>query len=717
MIEGTPDTDPICGTQIDLDCPPGLSDGTGPNLVINANLIQANSADSGAGGGIRLNQVNGTDVTAFPSGCVVLGAPALVTCPESGGIPASTYWNSVSITNNIINNNLAGWDGAGISLQDSLNVSIVNNTIAHNDSLASSGVLTQSIGTPQASAPAGNCTLPGPSGADTASCPQPAGVSSTLNSALLLSAFPAPPAAPITCPVGQSATGCRSFSNPILGNNIVWQNRAFQIGITGPGGGNLNQQNLVALFNADFSGGVGTLAPIQATGGQCSTTGPNGKASPPSYWDIGVRGDTGPADHSSGGRLDPTYSVLTSTTGYAGGGHHNSASAPPVISQYCNGSRVPPECSVADGCGGPSGYGVPPGIADATTPNPVFSLTPAATVDEGNNWINVSWGPLALTNPAVQGTTVFAPSTSGDYGGGPLLANYSLSAGIDDIPVAVAHPATDFFGNARPTSGNFDPGAVEFVTGGGGGGCTVTVAPSSLAFGSHRDGTTSTTQNVTITNACGTDATGGTFTFGGGAPQPFARVTTGFFPAGAPNCAATLAAGASCTIKVHFAPPVAATTTYNRTLTVAYTGGGATITGSPVALSGTGTAVGTLSFTSATHATLSTGFGGRTLTFAIPSPRAPVTSVVTITNTGAANLAITAETLAINFAFPPPAPYSITAQTCTALSPLAPGATCTVSIHYATPAAPPIFDFGLLEVINNGSGTAGGGTPLNLIAH
>ena len=136
-IQGTPDTDPVCGSQSDADCPPGLSDGTGPGLVINANLIQGNMAESGSGGGIRLQQVNGTEVATFPK------KPKL--------------WNSVSITNNIITNNVAGWDGGGISLQDSLNVSIINNTIASNDTLASSGVLTQSIGTPMASAPAGNC--------------------------------------------------------------------------------------------------------------------------------------------------------------------------------------------------------------------------------------------------------------------------------------------------------------------------------------------------------------------------------------------------------------------------------------------------------------------------------------------------------------------------------------------------------------------------------
>ncbi len=65
MIQGTPDTDPVCGTIPDADCPPGLSDGTGPGLVINANLIQGNSADSGSGGGIRLQSVNGTEVSTF----------------------------------------------------------------------------------------------------------------------------------------------------------------------------------------------------------------------------------------------------------------------------------------------------------------------------------------------------------------------------------------------------------------------------------------------------------------------------------------------------------------------------------------------------------------------------------------------------------------------------------------------------------------------------
>jgi len=103
-----------------------------------------------------------------------------------------------------------------------------------------------------------------------------------------------------------------------------------------------------------------------------------------------VRGDTGPSNHSSTVTLAPTYSILTpGSTGYSS---TNSTSNPNVVSQYCNGSRVPPE-------NGGMGYQVPPESRMRTVPNPIFNLTPAATVDEGNNWINMSWGPLAMASP------------------------------------------------------------------------------------------------------------------------------------------------------------------------------------------------------------------------------------------------------------------------------------------------------------------------------
>jgi hypothetical protein len=420
-----------CGSVTDVDCAPGLSDGTGPGLIINANLIMGNTAESGSGGGIRLQDVNGTEVGLLPM--------------------RPNLWNSVKIFNNIISNNVAGWDGAGISLQDSLVTDIVNNTVASNDTTASSGVLFNTLGAPEASAPGDNCIQ---SGSSTASCPQPAGLVTMRNTTLLTSSLPSN----VVCPLGHGTVGglCKQFSVPVLYNDVFWQNRAFYIGVANPAAGNdlTNQQNQVALFNA-FTGTAAVSQPTADVttpngGGQIVTGGTGACVNPASFWEIGVRGDTGPSDHTSGLTLTPTYSVLSDATDYPS--NNNSASDPTVVSQYCNGSRTPPEYKSL-------GYQVPPGISDATVPNPVFNLTPAATVDEGNNWINISWGPLALTNP-VSNT---------------VLGNYALASGspaIDYIPLAAVAtenlvtsvPTTDFFGNPRPASPGtrVDVGAVEF---------------------------------------------------------------------------------------------------------------------------------------------------------------------------------------------------------------------------------------------------------------
>ncbi len=120
-----------CGSVTDNDCVPGLSDGAGPGLVINANLIMGNGAEAGSGGGLRLQAVNGADIARFPAN------------PQR--------WYSAQVTNNIIVNNVAGWDGAGVSLEDSLVVNLVNNTIASNDTTASSGTLFNTLGAPLAS--------------------------------------------------------------------------------------------------------------------------------------------------------------------------------------------------------------------------------------------------------------------------------------------------------------------------------------------------------------------------------------------------------------------------------------------------------------------------------------------------------------------------------------------------------------------------------------
>jgi len=211
-----------------------------------------------------------------------------------------------------------------------------------------------------------------------------------------------------------------------------------------------------------------------------------------------------------------------------------------------------------------------------------------------------------------------------------------------------------------------------------------------------------------VTNTGSLALTGGTFTVTG---------STTFTGSG---CPATLAVGATCTYSVVFRPT--AVTSYSGSVTFAYTSttGAATGTGTPVSLSGNGVAAGPLAFTAATNGTLATVLGARTLTFTIPAGRTPVTSVVTITNIGtAANaptpVTITGETVAGigNGA----GLFTLTGTTCGAT--LAPGATCTISIQYATPVAPPPPParavFGVAAVANNGSGANGGSTNLALV--
>jgi hypothetical protein len=645
LIMGSPDVDPGCGDTTDSDCVPALgsvgpSDGIGPGLIINANLIMGNAAESGSGGGLRLQHVNGSDVINFPNG------GGSVTFPGLTG--SRSPWYSPLVQNNIIVNNVAGWDGGGVSLLDALNVNIINNTVVSNDSTASAGPLFNTIGAPLASTQQSSCTQ---TGVPTSSCPQVAGLVSVQNSATLVANFPTVASGQLRCPAGHGAGGtgtggvingaCRKASYPELYNDVLWQNRSFYIAVGALGTGTTNQQHVVTLRNAFTT----TTAPSQATTGACPTA---------SYWDIGVRGDTGPTNHASTVTLSPEASILTNVTGYAGGGtgfRVNLASNPAVISQYCNGSRIPPEF-------GGTGWQVPPGISDATVPNPIFNLQPAATVDEGNNWVNIAWGPLAQTNPAGVTLGNYAPTA-----GSPVI-NYITP--VLSAATYAAAPALDFFDHSRKTNNAVDIGAVDF-------GATVfvptltaTVAPTTLAFGNWATGTTSNAQTVTVTNTGNTALAGGTFTVVGG--LPFSR------PAGAAGgtCAATLAVGANCTITVVFAPTTVAA--FSRTLTVAYTG--ATVTNPTVTLTGTGVAA---------RATVT--LTPNPLAITLASGVLTGTGTVTLTNTagaGGANFTVTGVAVSgAGLSMTELWVFNATAgaNTCTGAA-IAPGASCTVGVRF-----------------------------------
>jgi len=202
---------------------------------------------------------------------------------------------------------------------------------------------------------------------------------------------------------------------------------------------------------------------------------------------------------------------------------------------------------------------------------------------------------------------------------------------------------------------------------------TATVSPSPLAFGNWATGTTSNARTLNVTSTGNVALAGGTFTFGGGTPQPFSR------PGGAAGgtCGATLAVGASCTINVVFAPTTVAT--FSRTLTVAYTG--ATVTTTPVSLTGTGVAA---------RATVS--ISPNPLTITLPTGVNSGTGTVTLANTAPATGAqMTVSTVAVSGGSVLTFFFNVGAlagpDNCTGTT-LAPGASCTVAVRFTNVLSP-----------------------------
>lgn len=307
----------------------GISTGSG-NVKIIGNTFQGNAAGAGDGGAISLNGINGNEV-----------------------LTVSPY--QVEIYNNTINNNVAGVAGGGIGLQDAVNVKIINNTIAHNDSTGTGykafngGAPFRLLppGTPGTNIPA-TTTQNAPGLNLSQSTAQPgAGVASRVNTPALDAAL---------LSVGSSLP---PFSSPTLANNIVWQNRTFYWSIN----------NTIDPVNCQLSGVTGSrpcfgLVPV------LSTTNAS-----PVYSDFGVIGGTVTQT------LSPRNSVLTSVAGF--GGANNTAGNPQILSSYFNGARNRVVDSLI-----------------LTPESQTQNLQTAAAFDEGGNFIDVRFGPLTPINPA-----------------------------------------------------------------------------------------------------------------------------------------------------------------------------------------------------------------------------------------------------------------------------------------------------------------------------
>lgn len=565
-----------------------LSLGTG-SVTVDSNIILGNFARAGSGGGVRLAYVNGAE--------------------RARGL----QWK-ITLQNNMIVNNLAGWAGAGVSLSDSLYTTLVNNTIASNDSVGIAGSLfSTQVGAANTQA--------------VTTVPSPAGIASELTSVQLLASLP------------QGQRAANRASVPVLLNDILWHNRSFFFSMKS-GTAQLYASN-------DWQDAVAPSLPpafssLSFDASQCAISGEK-------YWDLGVVGDTAAVSSnvsaqiaSVSGAVRNNGTTITLTTSQTINLPANSPTSvqiggvtsrgTPDIAAAVNGTRTvtiigprtlrmsvtstsasfnntvfagatvqyqPPANPVLNAGnsvlstspeGGQlfkklycNGSIVQPGMKfEPSTPfQPPATLQPAATLDESGNFVDLHFGPLSLKDEAT------GLSDNGDYhlfsgtGASPLALNTGAASG----PGGAVAPSYDFEGDVRPQGGGYEIGADEVAVPAP----RASVSPATLDFGSVTVGQSSAPQALSVSNT-GTLPLSITSV----AASNAAFVVTN----GCPVAPATLAAGGNCTISVVFTPAGAGRA--SGTLTITDDSGAVAGSTQTVSLSGLGT-VPPLSLTPASY--------------------------------------------------------------------------------------------------------------------
>jgi len=201
-----------------------LGAGSG-DVTIDSNLIIGNHAASGHGGGIRLAYVNGSE--------------------SNGNGQGNGPWE-INIVNNMVANNMAGWSGGGISLQDAVNTHIINNQVVSNDATATQGSLI--IGNQVSDA-------------------KPSGIVSMPHSLVGAGVLPG------------------TSSLPTLVGNTIWHNRTFHL--------NSNVANTAVVLIPELT---------QAAVGDCDANAV--------YWDLGTLGTADTTLNGTGASTTaPAYTV------------------------------------------------------------------------------------------------------------------------------------------------------------------------------------------------------------------------------------------------------------------------------------------------------------------------------------------------------------------------------------------------------------------------
>ncbi len=299
----------------------------------------------------------------------------------------------------------------------------------------------------------------------------------------------------------------------------------------------------------------------------------------------------------------------------------------------------------------PTAAVAPATLAFATTPIGATSATQNVTV------ANTGSAALVLSSISLGASVDFT------IAGGTCSAGTSLAAGANCTVSVTFRPAAGATGARNGTLTISHNAAGGASTVGLAGTASAAASPAAtltaaLAFGSVTVGTTSATQTATLSNT-------------GSAPLVVASISTGSSefatPTGTCAAGASIAAGASCTIGVAFAPAGAGAR--SATLVVMHNAAGGQSTAS---LSGNGVALDPV-------AVVSPG----TLSFSQTVGTTSTAQTVTLSNTGNAALTLGAPAIAGSQAVE----FQLAAgSTCAAGASVAPNASCIVKVSFA-PAA------------------------------
>jgi hypothetical protein len=326
--------------------------------------------------------------------------------------------------------------------------------------------------------------------------------------------------------------------------------------------------------------------------------------------------------------VHPSCAEVRTTTGSAidiGGYEFNGGNGvpPPNAPPTCGASSTPaPAVSFS-----PTSLSLGSQIVSTTSPTQSITLT-----NTGNASLTISGITLAGTNPGDFHQTNSCGSSLAAGSSCSITVSFTPSAsGARSATVSVSDNAT----GSPQTAGLSGTGVVSAPA--------AALSPTSLTFASQAQGTTSTSQAVTLTNS-------------GNAALSISTISTSGDFAQANNCGTSLAAGSHCAINVTFTPTAGGTRT--GTLSATDNAGGSP---QSATLTGTGAGGAPSASLSATSLTYSGQLIGASST----------AQAVKLTNAGNASLTISSITASGDFS-----------QTNTCGSSLAAGANCSISVTF-----------------------------------